>query len=167
MYKKLIYLIFFLILTGCSTKTQKTPIDLEHAKAIVLSQYPNCEISFITYNQSDPVPNYVLHLIDNTTHYDITVNALNGSITEYRSNPVPITASPNINHAEAKTMALNLHPGEIIDFDLDETDNIPYYKLTINDGTYEYDIEINALTGQIFETDQEIVSSKSTLYSID
>lgn len=156
MLKKLLSLIFLFILTGCSQKSLNQQIDLKRAQSIAATNYPDCEISSITYNESDTAPSYSLRLIDDTTDYEIAISAIDGSITEYSRIPLPTSVTPKINLADAKSMALTLHPGEIIECDLDTSGELPYYEITIDDGTYEYDIEINALTGDIVEVGHDI-----------
>lgn len=159
MYKRLTLLFLFLVLTGCNSRTQTKQIDLKNAQAIASSYYPNCEITSITYNNSNTTPNYSIHLVDDLTSYQIIVDATNGSVTEYSRTALSQTPVSKINQADAKEMALKLHPGEIIKCDLDTSENIPYYEIIINDGTYEYEIEINAVTGDVMELDQEITKS--------
>lgn len=158
MFKKALLLIMMLILTSCSNKQNTKQIDLNDAKTIAMSYYPNSTIASISFNDQDTIPNYSLTLTDDTNYYEIEVNATNGSLTEHFREPLPASTTPTINQAKAKELALNLHPGEITEFNLDNSELTPYYEITINDGTYEYELEINALTGEVTELEQKITS---------
>lgn len=158
MFKKALLLVMMLILTSCSNKQHTKQINLNDAKTIAMSYYPNSTIASISFNDEDTIPNYSINLTDDTTYYEIEVNAVNGSLTEHFREPLPASATPRINQAKAKKLALNLHPGEITEFILDKSELTPYYEVTINDGTYEYELEINALTGEVTELEQKITS---------
>ena len=60
-----------------------------------------------------------------------------------------------IGEEKAKEIALKQVPGgKIIECMYDTDDAIPNYDVTIKDGKYEYDIEINAHTGEIIKSEK-------------
>ncbi|MBU3804551.1 MAG: PepSY domain-containing protein [Candidatus Cellulosilyticum pullistercoris] len=158
MFKKALLLILILtFFTSCSNHEHVKQIDINDAKAIALSYYPNSNITSISFNDEHTTPIYSMDLTDETNHYEIEVNAIDGTLTEYTREPISSPSTLSIDQAKAKRLALNLHSGEITEFSLDESSPIPYYEITINDGTYEYELEINALTGEVIELNQEIL----------
>jgi len=157
MFKKALPVIILLIvLTSCSNDQRVKQIDINDAKAIARSYYPNSNITSISFNDEDTTPNYSMSLTDKTNHYEVKVNAVDGTLIESMREPIS-SSTLSIDQATAKKLALNLHSGEITEFELDESGVTPYYEITINDGTYEYEMEINALTGEVIELQQEIV----------
>lgn len=156
MFKKILLVIMMLVFfTSCSNHERMKQIDINDAKTIALSYYPNSKITSISFNDEHTTPNYSMSLTDKSSRYEVVVNAIDGTLTEYTRESISPSAL-SIDQAKAKRLALNLHPGEITEFILDESSSIPYYEMTINDGTYEYEIEINALTGEVIELEQEI-----------
>ena len=157
MLKKGLLLIMMLImLTSCNSYEHVQQIDINDAKSIALSCYPNSKITSISFDDEDTSPKYLMSLTDKANHYEIEVNANDGTLIEYEREPVSPSSTLSIDQATAKKLALSLHPGEITEFILDESGVVPYYEITINDGTYEYMLEVNTSTGEIIELQQEI-----------
>lgn len=159
MFKKALLLIILLIsFTSCSNQQRVKQIDMNAAKDIALSYYPNSNITSISFDDQDNRPNYSMSLTDKDNRYEVEINAIDGTLTEYTRKPIS-TPVLSIDQAKAKKLALSLHPGEITEFELDESGMTPYYEITIDDGTYEYEVEINALTGEVIDLQQEILTS--------
>lgn len=154
--RALLLITMFIIFTSCGSYEHVKQIDINDAKSIALSYYPNSKITSISFDDEDTPPKYFMSLTDKTNHYEVEVNANDGTLIEYTREPVSPSTSLSIDQAKAKKLALDLHPGEITEFILNESGVVPYYEITINDGTYEYMLEINASTGEIIELQQEI-----------
>ncbi len=57
---------------------------------------------------------------------------------------------------QAKEIALAEADGEITSAELDQDNGHSYYEIDINDGTYEYEFEIDVATGEIINFEKEI-----------
>ena len=77
------------------------------------------------------------------------------------SQPAQPSGSADIDHAKAKSIALN-HAGVSeneaydMDIELDDEDGILVYEVEFKSGNMEYDYEINAATGAILKHESEL-----------
>lgn len=157
--KRYLFIILCLLLVGCTKKTP-TAISLNTAKSIALQQYPNCETISIVRNSYGCAPHYIISLSDHENLYVVQVDLYNGQLTQNSHQTIQNTyTNLSINVAKAKELALNYHNGELVDFYLTEINYLPYYKATINDGTYTYILAIDALTSEITELEHNIIQN--------
>lgn len=61
-----------------------------------------------------------------------------------------------ISREEAKQIALNEFQGKVVEIELDEDDGRWVYEIEIEDGKYEAELELDAVTGEIIEKEIEL-----------
>lgn len=141
-----------------------TKIDEDKAKEIALSNVPGGKIVEFSYDGDDKIPNYDISIHDDKYEYDFEISAVDGSILssdkELLDKNEGITSPKTDNNKvigeeKAKEIALKQVPGgKIVDCLYDSDDSIPNYDITIIEGKYKYDIEINAHTGEILRNEK-------------
>lgn len=158
-------------------------IDQESAKKIVQDNFPNGEIISINLDQDDDIPNYHVVVTDGDYRYEVEVDMQTGSIIEaerdrYTSgiggnatignnDSTPSSGSTvalkmedmPIDADTAKKIALEQVPNSsVVEFTFDGDDLFPHYEITVSDGSYEYEVEINATDGTVKDLDKEPIS---------
>lgn len=94
----------------------------------------------------------------------VIVIASIGVGTTLAANDNPTEATLAISEKAAKEIAFNkVGGGTLNSFEIDKENGVKVYKVEIIKGDYEYDIEINAMTGEVIGYSQEKIKvSKST-----
>ena len=160
--KKLITLLFVtFILVGCSNASTKT-ITLDEAQAVE--------------ETDDGRSYYEFDIIANDQKHELEVDASSGKITknEIDDDYVPSTTDTNnqtannqstnnqttiISNEEAQKIAMDRvgNNGYLVKCELDSDDNRQVYEIEIKNGTIEYNIDVDAVSGEIvkYEEDQD------------
>ena len=164
-----------------SNVKQVTP---EVAKSIMLNKVPGATISKF-YLDNDATPEYDGELIKGDYEYDISVDAVTGEIREFSKERIRNYNNPTINNStitnsntnannnvptnnngittnrtyigesKAKSIMLSKVPGATIRGFHFDNDSTPEYEAELIKDGYEYDISVNALTGEIIEFSKE------------
>ena len=164
-----------------ASTTRKAYIGESKAKSIMLNKVPGATISKF-YLDNDATPEYDGELIKGDYEYDISVDAVTGEIREFSkeriynntttntttnnntnvnssasSNKVNTTTTSKtyIGEAKAKSIMLSNVPGATIRGFHFDNDSTPEYEAELVKDGYEYDISVNALTGEIIEFSKE------------
>lgn len=144
--------------------TQGEMLDEAQAKAIVLDKVPGGKIAKIERDLHDAVPHYEFTIVKDNVEYELEVNAKDGSIREVEEElqkPNAIDESKLIGEARAKEIAQGQVPqGEIIEFSYEGDEYIPNYDISMRDAEYEYDFEIDAVTGEILKSEKNLLQGK-------
>lgn len=158
-----------------SNVKQVTP---EVAKSIMLNKVPGANILEFSYDGDDKTPKYDGTLIKDNYEYEVDVNAKTGQIIKFEKEAVFVanngsanntstnnqqattqqsTAAKNsyIGEAKAKSIMLNKVPGATISKFYLDNDATPEYDGELIKGDYEYDISVDAVTGEIREFSKE------------
>lgn len=161
--------------------TAKITIEEIESKAV---ETVDGTVTEIDYDRSDD--EYEVEVESGSVTYELDINATSGEVvnkeTENNENGKTLTvantdtntktdtkvdtnAKPDKNKKaknyitakEAIAIALKQTPGTVTDVELDKDDGRAYFELEIKDGKYEYEYEIDAVTGKIldFEKDRE------------
>lgn len=70
--------------------------------------------------------------------------------------PEPTPVQPSlIGEERARTIALGIANGRIVDFELDWDDGRPEYKFEIITDNFEYEIEVDGYTGEVLDVDRD------------
>ena len=167
--------------TNLLTKAQDLTMKVQanEAEQIAKKLFDGTIVEF-EYDNDLPVPHYEMELMNDNEKVTIEVNALtgNGKIKERTAwtsattaSPVPqvtepqqntetantASASPttntvNLTMEEAKKIALQQAPGTVTSAELDEF----VYEFDIQNGLYEYEVDINATTGAVIKVEREL-----------
>lgn len=167
--------------TQQSTAAKNSYIGEAKAKSIMLNKVPGATIRSF-YFDGDSTPEYDGELIKDGYEYDISVDAVTGAIREFSkeriynntttntttnnntnvnssasSNKVNTTTTSKtyIGEAKAKSIMLSNVPGATIRGFHFDNDSTPEYEAELIKDGYEYDISVNALTGEIIEFSKE------------
>ena len=164
-----------------SNVKQVTP---EVAKSIMLNKVPGANILEFSYDGDDKTPKYDGTLIKDNYEYEVDVNAKTGQIIKFekeaiftpnsngnannasantqqsttQNNNASTTRKDYIGESKAKSIMLNKVPGATISKFYLDNDATPEYDGELIKGDYEYDISVDAVTGEIREFSKEPVS---------
>lgn len=117
-------------------------------------------------NEMDDRPEYHVEVSANGSHYDITVDALTGKVTEFEQDTVaPVTNGQPVNSEQAEAIAvseLGSDNYESIFTVEDRTDsgNVEYEVTIMKDGKM-FEFTIDGATGQVLERLDEVVDENS------
>lgn len=173
--KKLITLLFVtFILAGCSNASTKT-ITLDEAQEIALAEVDG-KVTRAVEETDDGRSYYEFDIIANDQKHELEVDASSGKITknEIDDDYVPSTTDTNnqtannqstnnqttiISNEEAQKIAMDRvgNNGYLVKCELDSDDNRQVYEIEIKNGTIEYNIDVDAVSGEIvkYEEDQD------------
>lgn len=146
-----------------NTEGQKMLTE-EEATNIVTQEVPGGEIVKVEQDFDDPVPHYDFKILKDNMEYEIEVNAYDGSIREMEEEVAtpqtnPVDESKLIGEAKAKEIAKAQVPeAEITGFEYEGDETIPNYDITMRDAQYEYSFEIDALTGEILQSEKSLLN---------
>lgn len=161
-----------------SNVKQVTP---EVAKSIMLNKVPGANILEFSYDGDDKTPKYDGTLIKDNYEYEVDVNAKTGQIIKFekeaiftpnsngnannasantqqsttQNNNASTTRKAYIGESKAKSIMLNKVPGATISKFYLDNDATPEYDGELIKGDYEYDISVDAVTGEIREFSKE------------
>lgn len=132
-------------------------ISLAEAEKIALEAVPNATIIEYDYHlahKNDETPTYSFELQNGTTLTEVTINAVDGSITETETT-TESTTYPNatITFEQAQTTALStVADASVVGFKFNGDTTTPSYTFTLfaNDATTR--VTIDALTGEQIES---------------
>lgn len=141
----------------------KKMLTEEEATNIVNKEIPGGKIAKIEKDFNDAIPNYDFKILKDNMEYELEVNAYDGSIREIEKEVVTqksnhIDESKLIGEAKAKEIVQSQVPeGEIIGFEYEGDEAIPNYDITMRDTKYEYNFEVDALTGEILKSEKDLL----------
>ena len=161
-----------------SNVKQVTP---EVAKSIMLNKVPGANILEFSYDGDDKTPKYDGTLIKDNYEYEVDVNAKTGQIIKFekeaiftpnsngnannasantqqsttQNNNASTTRKAYIGESKAKSIMLNKVPGATISKFYLDNDATPEYDGELIKGDYEYNISVDAVTGEIREFSKE------------
>lgn len=158
-------------MVGCSSATSEpTPqaaseemLTEEQAKEIVTKEIGTGQIVKVNKDLDDAVPNYDFTILKDNMEYDIEVDAYTGVIREVEQEPQEtptntVDESKLIGESKAKEIALAQVPGgEVVEFEYEADEVVANYDITVRDSEYEYDFELDAMTGEILKQEKELL----------
>ncbi|MGG0656182.1 PepSY domain-containing protein [Rummeliibacillus pycnus] len=132
--------------------TGTNTIGIEKAKQIALSKVSGT-ITSASYDQDDGV--YEISIVANGTEYDFDINAQTGDIIKQDQKSEEDTSSNNdstiITSQQASQIALTKAKGTVTKIEL----NGNVYDVEVKDGTFKYEIKIDATTGDVLNVDKD------------
>lgn len=165
--KKFVALLFVsIILAGCSNNSAQA-LTLDEAQKIALAEVDGKVVKAI--EETDDGRNYYeFDIIANDQLHELEVDASNGKITKNEINDdyVPSTTETNnqnntqatiITSEEAQKIAMDRvgNNGYLLKCELDTDDGIQKYEIEIKNGRIEYEIDINASSGEIIKYEED------------
>lgn len=165
--KKLITLSFItFILVGCSNATKA--ITLDEAQKIALGE-TNGKIIKAVEETDDGRSYYDFDIIANDQKHEIEVDASSGKITknEIDEDYIPSTTDQTTNNSnnqtttisndEAQKIAMERigNNGYLVKCELDNDDGKQVYEIEIKNGKIEYNIDIDAISGEIIKYEED------------
>ena len=163
------------MLFGCSNSSKVEAISLEEAEKIALKEVDG-EILKAGKDKDDGITYYDFTIVTDTEKYEVEVNAENGKVLKVekdddyvpaKSNTTDQTNQTNQNNTQnttqitaekAQEIAMNrVGTGTLVKCELDYDDDTQKYKyeIEIRDGRVEYDLEIDATSGDIIKYEQD------------
>ena len=175
MKKVFALMLLSVMLFGCSNSSKVEAISLEEAEDIALKEV-NGEILKAEKDKDDGITYYDFTIVTDTEKYEVEVNAENGKVLKVekdddyvpaKSNTTDQTNQTNQNNTQnttqitaekAQEIAMNrVGTGTLVKCELDYDDDTQKYKyeIEIRDGRVEYDLEIDATSGDIIKYEQD------------
>ncbi len=152
-------------------ETPSPYITMDKAKEVALSNVGVAETDVVfderEFDFDDGVAVFELEFVVGDTEYDVDVDAVSGTVLKSKQKPVgheddeSIPEGSYITYEEAMTAALSYVgvTAQEASFDndggLDREDGLIVYELELVVGAVEYELEINAQTGDVVGYDQE------------
>lgn len=148
--------------------TESKSVTLDEAKKIAL-EHAGVKAADATFekaelNKEDGV--YELEFFTSTYEYDYEINAASGKVVKSekeKQDDVPAATTPSatyISQSKAKSIALEkagIKSATFKSVELDKEDGV--YELEFYTSTYEYDYEIDAVTGKVLKAEKERVEA--------
>lgn len=146
-----------------SGSIQGSMLTQEEATELVNKEIPGGTIIKLKQDFDDAIPSYEFKVVKGNLEYELEINAYDGTIRGVEKevdwgklNHVDIAQL--IGDKKAKEIAMNQVPqGTLVDFEYEGNKLIPIYEITIRDTQYEYEFEIDARTGEILKSEQELI----------
>ena len=143
-------------------------ITSEKAKTIMLDKVPGATITEFSYDGDDKIPKYDGTLIKDNYEYEVDINAETGEVIKFEKEKVSISNTNNqntsnlITEEKARTIMLDKVPGATItEFSYDKDDSVPKYEGTLIKDNYEYEIDVNAKTGEVIKFEKEKIDTSN------
>lgn len=136
-------------------------ITIYKVKEIALKEVTNGTITDIDIEYYNTKSVYEVEIKSNNNKYELVLDALTGekislTLKNSRAQITENTAKNIISAEEAKQVVLNKVPGAVIKkIELDYDDGVAIYEGEMYRGSYEYEFEINAYTGEIIEWEED------------
>ena len=165
--KKLMTILFItIILTGC-TNSSVEAISLDEAQEIALKAIDG-KVTKAKKERDDGIDYYDFEIISDNQKYEIEVDANTGKIikNEKDTDYVPSSneASQN-NNSQATTISIDEaqriamekvgNNGYLVKCELDIDDGIQKYEIEVKNGNIEYEIDIDAISGEIIKYEED------------
>lgn len=159
------------MLFGCSNNKVEA-ISLEEAEDIALKEVDG-EILKAGKDKDDGITYYDFTIVTDSEKYEVEVNAENGKVLKVEKDDDYVPAKSNttdqtnqnntqnntqITAEKAQEIAMNrVGTGTLVKCELDFDDDTQKYKyeIEIKDGRVEYDLEIDAVSGEIIQYEQD------------
>lgn len=117
-------------------------------------------VNSIHLSIDDGLSEYKLTLTKGSKKYKLVYNAKNGKLLEYEWKIVSTgsgSSSKYIGKTKAQNIALKKAPGAtVVKVEFDNDDGIAVYDVELRKGAYEYEVKIDAKTGNVLEFEQDI-----------
>ncbi len=140
-------------------------ISKSHCQKLALKEVNNATVTSIVNKTDDGMQVYKVKLKKGDKKYTLEYHASTGKLLEYEWKIVTQAVTGNngntgnngyIGESKAKNIALDRVPGaRVIKIEFDTDDGREVYEVELADSSFEYDIKIDAATGQIIEFDQD------------
>lgn len=159
------------MLFGCSNNKVEA-ISLEEAEDIALKEVDG-EVLKAKKDKDDGITYYDFTIVTDSEKYEVEVNAENGKVLKVEKDDDYVPAKSNttdqtnqnntqnntqITAEKAQEIAMNrVGTGTLVKCELDFDDDTQKYKyeIEIKDGRVEYDLEIDAVSGEIIQYEQD------------
>lgn len=165
--KKLIFILFITtILVGCTNNSVEA-ISLDEAQQIALNAIDG-KITKAKKEHDDGIDYYDFEIISDNQKYEIEVDAISGKIikNEMDDDYVPNSnessqennlQTTTITNEKAQRIAMEKvgNNGYLVKCELDTDDGRQKYEIEIKNGNIEYEIGIDATTGEIIKYEED------------
>lgn len=139
-------------------------ISGERAKEIIFEKVPKGNLVEFGYEE-DETPSYDGKILKENIEYEFSIDAKTGEIIQFDEDFEPNKNNNSnvkvIPEDKAKDIMLKkVGGGKFLEFKLDKENKIPKYEGSLLKDNIEYDIKINAQTGEIIGFDKEKYDGK-------
>ena len=137
----------------------KPAVSNSTIKKKALKQVKKGKIVSIKLKVDDGLQEYKVSLTKGKRQYTLVYNAKNAKLLEYKWKLVSSNAASSnkyIGEQKARKIALAKAPGATVTkFEFDHDDGIAVYEIEMKKDGYEYDVKIDAKTGEVIEFEKE------------
>jgi len=158
--------LLFIDVTGkeVSPKTQQLELTLEEAEAIALKAVPGSVKNTVLEEENGKYV-YEVEISINGKEKEVQVDAINGNIlgieTEDDEKDEQVTQEVlegfpgRISESKAGEIALKEVDGEVLGISMEKEGVNLFYEVKIRDGKKIYEVEIEAVTGEVIEVEED------------
>ena len=151
-----------------STENAMTTMSWQDAVAVFQEKFPDTSITSISFDTSFGKWYYDIEGINDTTEFELRIDPATGETSReeqqtldkdeqnaaYRESEA-LDLEGVISIEEASQIALDaVGSGEVTDLDLERESSVTYWKVTIEDGSKEYEVSIDARTKEVLTTER-------------
>lgn len=153
------------------TTTAQPKITWDQAKKIALDKVPGGKTTQLELDKEDNQYVYKIELFKDNVEHELEIDATTGTIIKYEidhkkqalsntnnntntniNTNTTSTSKQLLTHEQVKQVALKRVPGAIVkDIELDDEHGTLIYEVELIKDNVEYDLEINAYTGEIYK----------------
>lgn len=137
----------------------KENVSEESIRSKAGKKVKDATIAYIRLKEDDGLMEYKVRLNKGNYQYTLVYNAKNAKLLEYEKKYVASSSGSSSNYIseeKAKKIALNKVPGATaVKIKLDHDDGAAVYEVELVKGNYEYEIEIDAKTGNVLSMEKE------------
>ena len=166
---------FDYVLPATSANVSGSSVTAEQAKTMILSRVPNGTFADFSYDRDDGRTVYEGEIVSGDTVYDFELDAATGRFLEWEAETLrtaaeatsapsapsaPDTSTGLIGTARAKEIALaKAGGGRVTSIRLERDDGRQVYDGTVITDSYEYEFEIDAVTGSVRDWDRDRITT--------
>ena len=143
--------------------TDQTQKDLSRSAITkkAKKQVKGATVRSVKLKQDDGISQYKIKLTKGSKKYELAYNSKTGKLLDYEWEITVKKSSASktgyIGVEKAKSIALSKAPNAtVVKVEFDKDDGVAVYEVDMVEGKYEYEVEINAKTGQIIKFEKEI-----------
>lgn len=144
-----------------STDTKWTDKMITEEQAVAIAKgMVNAIVKDIELDKDDNLQYYYIELEDEKFEYEVKVNAITSEVIKFDKEALDDDdehAQPEklLTKEEALTIAKKKANGTVEKIELDSDDNRKVYEIEIKDDEFEYEINLDAATGEVFNFEKD------------
>lgn len=144
-------------ISALTAPPQKNLIGEDRAMQIALERVGTGTVIKLEEDYEDGILKYDVEVLAGGVVYDMDIDANNGNILQYKQKNIRnYDNNNNISADKANEIAMaKVGKGQVVRNKIDYDDNRTKYEITIVDSKYKYEVDVDAVTGNIVDYEQK------------